>query len=90
MFYYYYIIFLEPITQYSGHIHETNYSKISITNDGHFLFSGCMSYRAVIWQTGYPYIEHPIFRLNYEVEDYKKVELSTSDWCADPSSLKVS
>lgn len=83
-------IFLEPLAQYSGHKHETVFSKISISKDGHYLFSGCTAHRGVIWQTGFPYIELPIFKMLYTTPDFKKDELSTSDWCGDTSELKVS
>lgn len=75
--------------QYSGHYNRNSYSKISISNNGRYLFSGCMNHGGVIWLTDFPYIEEPIFKMSYNILDFKK-ELYTSDWCADPSYLKVS
>lgn len=78
-----------PICQYSGHIHETSFSKISISNDGHYLFSGCIQNTGVMWLTDFPFTENPCFSFNNNLSIVRK-ELSTSDWCADSSSLKVS
>ncbi|KAL4135193.1 hypothetical protein QTP88_006833 [Uroleucon formosanum] len=79
----------KPICQYSGHIHETGYSKISISHDGRYLFTGCMDNAGVIWLTDFPYNENPMFRLEeIEYKDYKR-EMSTSDWCADSTSTKL-
>lgn len=82
-------MFLEPISKYSGHFHETAYSKISISNDGRYLFSGCVKHTGVIYSTGLPHIEEPVFVMSNKLPYFAK-ELSTSDWCADPFSLKVS
>lgn len=54
-----------------------------------------MNNGAVIWKTGQPYINEPIIKLYQEtnspqMEELRKIEHATSDWCADTSSLKVS
>lgn len=74
-----------PICKYSGHRHETPYSKISLSNDGRYLFSGCTETAGVIWSTDFPFKEKPIFEVSEPLK-----ELSVSDWCADSNSLKVS
>lgn len=49
-----------------------------------------MDNAGVIWLTDFPYNENPMFRLEeIEYKDYKR-EMSTSDWCADSTSTKVS
>lgn len=74
---------------YSGYLHETNYSKISLSNDGRYLFSGCKEKNGVIWVTDYPYNKEPMFTVSNHT--YRKnVEFGSSDWCADPTCLKVS
>lgn len=86
---YLFYLFLEPLCEYSGHCHETGYSKISISNDGRYLFSGCMDNTGVIWLTDFPYVNKPVFKMLNKKPDSRK-ELSTSDWCADPAYPKVS
>lgn len=83
------LCFLEPMCQYSGHLHETVYSKICISHDGRYLFSGCMTHGGVIWLLNLPYIEQPVLCTKYSMLNFKR-ELSCSDWCADSNSLKVS
>lgn len=75
--------------QYSGHYIRNSYSKISISNDGRYIFSGCMYNGGVMWLTEFPFIEQPIFKMSSDILDFKK-ELNNSDWCADPSYFKVS
>jgi len=82
--------FLEPICQYSGHSHETGYSKISISHDDRYLFSGCIKNVGIIWLTDFPYNENPMFEIEKFEGEVFDTELSTSDWCADPTSTKVS
>lgn len=82
-------IFLEAIFQYSGFKSGTSLSKLSINNDGRYLFSGCKYKSGVIWVTDFPYVEKPMFEMSNYLTNSKK-ELSTSDWCADPTCLKVS
>lgn len=49
-----------------------------------------MDNAGVIWLTDFPYNENPMFRVEeIEYKDYKR-EMSTSDWCADSTSTKVS
>ncbi|XP_008188067.2 denticleless protein homolog isoform X2 [Acyrthosiphon pisum] len=79
----------EPICQYSGHSHETGYSKISISHDGRYLFSGCMENIGIIWLTDFPYNENPMFKIDKIDEKCSKIELSASDWCADLTSTKL-
>lgn len=81
-------IILDPICQYSGHLTETAYSKISISNDGRYLFSGCLINSGVLWFTGFPYNEKPMFTMAKKSGNIK--ELSASDWCMDSNCLKVS
>lgn len=83
-------IISEPIFQYSGHQHETGYSKISISNDGRYLFSGCFNSNGLIWCTDFPYNEKPMLKMSYLPGLISHKELSCSDWCADPTRLKVS
>lgn len=47
-----------------------------------------MNNGGIIWLTDFPYIEQPIFKMSYNILDFKK-ELYTSDWCADPYYFKV-
>lgn len=75
--------------RYKGNHHETCYSKISISYDGRYLFSGCTKYAGVMWLTDLPCITKPVFKMMQNTEGDHH-ELSASDWCADPSSLKVS
>ncbi|VVC34555.1 Hypothetical protein CINCED_3A012480 [Cinara cedri] len=81
-----------PIHCYSGHCQETSFSKISISHDGRYIFSGCTNNTGVIWTTELPHIEKPIFILNKKLRDPFSVldllhqELSVSDWCADPTT----
>ncbi|XP_008188066.2 protein lethal(2)denticleless isoform X1 [Acyrthosiphon pisum] len=79
----------KPICQYSGHSHETGYSKISISHDGRYLFSGCMENIGIIWLTDFPYNENPMFKIDKIDEKCSKIELSASDWCADLTSTKL-
>lgn len=83
-----YFICIEPLCEYSGHVHETSYSKISISNDGRYLFSGCTVNTGVLWLTEPPYNNNPVFTVTNNTP-FNPKELSGSDWCAD-SSLKVS
>ncbi|XP_026818722.1 denticleless protein homolog B [Rhopalosiphum maidis] len=78
----------KPICIYSGHLHETTYSKISISHDGRYLFSGCMNNMGLIWSTDFPYKEKPMFEIKSSCS-FSKKELSASDWCADPASTKL-
>lgn len=80
---------LGAIFLYSGHHHETPYSKISMTNDGRYLFTGCVSRTGVMWLTDLPYNEKPIYEIINNSDDLIH-ELSISDWCADPTCMKVS
>uniref|UniRef100_A0A2S2QAU7 Protein lethal enticleless n=1 Tax=Sipha flava TaxID=143950 RepID=A0A2S2QAU7_9HEMI len=75
------------LCQYSGYSYETNYSKISISNDGRYLFSGCNYNSGVIWNTDFPHTEKPV--INMITKDPIKKELSSSDWCADPACMKL-
>ncbi|XP_025200533.1 denticleless protein homolog B [Melanaphis sacchari] len=77
----------KPICTYFGHCHETGYSKISISHDGRYLFSGCMDYIGMIYLTDFPYDDHPMFQINCS-NSFLKKELSASDWCADLTSIK--
>lgn len=77
-----------PICEFSGHNHETTYSKISISPDGQYLFSGCMSNNGLLWNTGLPYQSRPMFKLKSN-RLHNKSEMSSSDWCLDPRSLKL-
>lgn len=60
-----------------------------MSNDGRYLFTGCVNRTGVMWLTDYPYIENPVYEIMNNSDDLKN-ELSTSDWCADPTSMKVS
>jgi len=45
----------------------------------------------VIWMTDFPYNENPMFKIKHNCDKKcSKKELSTSDWCADSTSIKVS
>ncbi|CAI6376891.1 unnamed protein product [Macrosiphum euphorbiae] len=79
----------EPICQYSGHLNETGFSKISISHDGRYLFSSCKENNGVIWLTDFPYNENPMFKIDKTDETFPKLELRASDWCADPTSTKL-
>lgn len=80
----------QPICEYSGHSHETPYSKISISHDGRYLFTGCMRNMGIIWLTDFPYNKNPMFEIKHKYNQINYPnELSTSDWCADPTSLKL-
>lgn len=87
-----FVFFLGPISQFSGHRPETFYSKISLSHDGRYLFTGCLYNSGVIWFTGFPYYEEPVFAISNatKVTGFYVKELSNSDWCLDSSSLKVS
>ncbi|XP_050527322.1 denticleless protein homolog B isoform X2 [Daktulosphaira vitifoliae] len=77
------------ISQYSGHKNETAYSKISISNDGRYLFSGCIEQKGVIWLTDFPYEENPMFNIGLINDSLDtNIEFSNSDWCADSGCLK--
>lgn len=81
-----------PVYQYSGHTHGNVYSKISISNDGRYLFSGCTKNKGAIWITDLPFQEKPTFQVSMneiDLLDHDRKEFNCSDWCAD-SSLKVS
>lgn len=83
--------FLDLISQYSGHKNETAYSKISISNDGRYLFSGCIEQKGVIWLTDFPYEENPMFTISDTNDSLDtNIEFSNSDWCADSACFKVS
>ncbi|VVC46100.1 WD40/YVTN repeat-like-containing domain,WD40-repeat-containing domain,WD40 repeat [Cinara cedri] len=78
-----------PIHQYTGRHLNSMYSKISISHDGKYIFSGCSQNSGVIWTTKLPHIKEPIFELNRKVK-YKPTysyvfdqELGVSDWCSD-------
>lgn len=77
---------LGPVFEYSGHFHETPYSKISMSNDGRYLFTGCMKRTGLVWLTDFPFIQKPSYKIN---SDDFKTELSSSDWCADSTCIKV-
>ncbi|CAI6376892.1 unnamed protein product [Macrosiphum euphorbiae] len=79
----------KPICQYSGHLNETGFSKISISHDGRYLFSSCKENNGVIWLTDFPYNENPMFKIDKTDETFPKLELRASDWCADPTSTKL-
>lgn len=79
--------FVDAICQFSGHFNETKHSKISISNDGHYLFSGCCKKTGVIWNTDFPCNEEPMLKLT--TKDPEIHELSCSDWCADQTCMKV-
>jgi len=68
---------------------ETYYSRISISNDGRYLFSGCLYNSGVVWSTDSPYNEKPMFIMERGPETIHE-ELSASDWCLDSNYLKVS
>lgn len=82
-------MFLVPICEFSGHAHETSYSKISISPDGQYLFSGCMNNSGLLWKTDFPYQSTPMFKIKSN-RLFTKLEMSSSDWCLDSRSPKVS
>jgi len=49
-----------------------------------------MENNGVIWLTDFPYNENPMFKIDKTDEKFRKLELRGSDWCADPTSTKVS
>ncbi|XP_027844129.2 denticleless protein homolog B isoform X1 [Aphis gossypii] len=77
-----------PICEFSGHAHETSYSKISISPDGKYLFSGCMNNSGLLWKTDFPYQSTPMFKIKSN-RLFTKLEMSSSDWCLDSRSPKL-
>lgn len=47
-----------------------------------------MNNGGVLWSTDFPYIEKPILKTSFTNIKYRR-ELCMSDWCADPSNIKV-
>lgn len=83
-------IFLEPKCQYSGHELVTKYSKISISNNGRYLFTGCKKNGGFLWSTKSKkpqYVNKPMLKM---AECFSTVDINSSDWCIDPKCLKVS
>lgn len=85
---YYFYIFLAQISQYSGHKSRTAFPKISINHDGRYLFAGCMRNGGLLWCTDYPFNDKPILKMGFTKARYIQ-EQGISDWCADPSNIKV-
>ncbi|CAI6372891.1 unnamed protein product [Macrosiphum euphorbiae] len=79
----------DPICEYFGHLNKTWFSKISISHDGRYLFSGCWENGGIIWLTDFPYNKNPMFKINKFDNKFHEMELSASDWCADSTSIKL-
>ncbi|CAI6353483.1 unnamed protein product [Macrosiphum euphorbiae] len=78
-----------PICKYYGHLNRTWFSKISISHDGRYLFSGCRENGGYIWLTDFPYNINPMFKINKYDKKFHKMDLKASDWCADSTSTKL-
>lgn len=82
--------FVDAICQFTSDSVRNNYkSKISISNDGQYLFSGSPNSAGIIWNTDLPNTGEPLLNLMLNIPT-KSTEMTVSDWCADKWCMKVS